>query len=222
MMDHAPHRVLRLLQEASLVQVLYKVGQIRSARGDAEAPAWDPVRLAARLAACRQELLLVQPLLPPDVGGQIRVGRSLFLRMLLASAPRRMAGWSAQVALSRVPLSQFHEWLSNDIERAELEAIESAMTAQEASLYGRLGASELSRAAGPNRIDRAPPDQRRHTMPDEMLLRSPLDSTQIDVCEEDDIRYWTAQLHITEEKLRLAVAAVGVAVADVKGHLVVA
>lgn len=55
-------------------------------------------------------------------------------------------------------------------------------------------------------------------MPSETTQRIP-DRTQIHVREQDDICYWMHRFQVTEEELRLAVAAAGDAVTDVKDYL---
>jgi hypothetical protein len=58
-----------------------------------------------------------------------------------------------------------------------------------------------------------------HTMADDLSKRGPQDATRIDVNESHEVRYWTQTLGVTEAQLRLAVAAAGVEVKDIRTYL---
>ena len=56
-------------------------------------------------------------------------------------------------------------------------------------------------------------------MPDDKTNRGAQDRARVNVNEEHEIRYWTEALGVSEEKLREAVAAVGVSADAVRKHL---
>ena len=56
-------------------------------------------------------------------------------------------------------------------------------------------------------------------MPDDTTNRGAQDRARINVNEDHEIRYWTNALGVSEEKLRQAVAAVGVSADAVRQHL---
>ena len=56
-------------------------------------------------------------------------------------------------------------------------------------------------------------------MPDDPTNRSAQDRARINVNEDHEVRYWTQALEVSEEKLREAVAAVGVSADAVRQHL---
>lgn len=56
-------------------------------------------------------------------------------------------------------------------------------------------------------------------MPDDLSKRGPQDRAHINVTEDHEVRYWTEALGITEEALRIAVAAAGTSAQDVRDHL---
>ena len=56
-------------------------------------------------------------------------------------------------------------------------------------------------------------------MPDDSTNRGAQDRARINVNEDHEVRYWTKALGVTEEKLREAVAAVGVSADAVRQHL---
>jgi len=56
-------------------------------------------------------------------------------------------------------------------------------------------------------------------MADDLSKRGPQDATRIDVNESHEVRYWTQTLGVTEAQLRLAVAAAGVEVKDIRTYL---
>jgi len=56
-------------------------------------------------------------------------------------------------------------------------------------------------------------------MSDDLTNRGPQDRARINVNEDHELRYWTKELGVSEERLREAVKAVGVSVEAVKEHL---
>lgn len=56
-------------------------------------------------------------------------------------------------------------------------------------------------------------------MSDDLTNRGPQDRARINVHEDHELRYWTKELGVSEERLKKAVMAVGVAVEAVKEHL---
>jgi hypothetical protein len=56
-------------------------------------------------------------------------------------------------------------------------------------------------------------------MSDDLKNRGPADRARINVHEDYEVRYWTGELGISEEKLRETVARVGVMSADVRKAL---
>ncbi|MDH0734836.1 DUF3606 domain-containing protein [Achromobacter spanius] len=56
-------------------------------------------------------------------------------------------------------------------------------------------------------------------MSDDLTNRGPQDRARINVHEDHELRYWTKELGVSEERLKEAVMAVGVAVEAVKEHL---
>jgi hypothetical protein len=57
------------------------------------------------------------------------------------------------------------------------------------------------------------------TMSDNLKNTGKADDIRINVNQEHEVRYWTKELNVTEDRLREAVRAVGVMVADVKEFL---
>ncbi len=56
-------------------------------------------------------------------------------------------------------------------------------------------------------------------MSDDLTNRGPQDRARINVNEDHELRYWTKELGVSEERLREAVKAVGVSVEAVREHL---
>ena len=56
-------------------------------------------------------------------------------------------------------------------------------------------------------------------MPDDTTNRGAQDRARINVNEDHEVRYWTQDLGVSEEKLHEAVAAVGVSADAVRQHL---
>lgn len=56
-------------------------------------------------------------------------------------------------------------------------------------------------------------------MSDDLKNRGAADRVRINVNEDHEVRYWTKEFGISEEKLRETVARVGVMVADVRKAL---
>ena len=56
-------------------------------------------------------------------------------------------------------------------------------------------------------------------MSDDLNNRGSQDRSRINVNEQHEIRYWTQTLGVTEQRLRDAVAAVGVSAEKVRAHL---
>jgi hypothetical protein len=60
---------------------------------------------------------------------------------------------------------------------------------------------------------------RRIRMSDDLKNRGPQDRARINVNEDHELRYWTKELGVSEQRLKEAVNAVGVSVEAVKEHL---
>jgi hypothetical protein len=45
------------------------------------------------------------------------------------------------------------------------------------------------------------------------------DKTRIDINQEEDLQYWSNEYGVSEERLKAAVKAVGVMIADIKRYL---
>ena len=56
-------------------------------------------------------------------------------------------------------------------------------------------------------------------MSDDLTNRGPRDRARINVSEDHELRYWTKELGVSEERLKEAVKAVGVSVESVREHL---
>lgn len=56
-------------------------------------------------------------------------------------------------------------------------------------------------------------------MSDDLTNRGPQDRARINVSEDHELRYWTKELGVSEERLKEAVKAVGVSVESVREHL---
>ncbi|AUA58855.1 Protein of uncharacterised function (DUF3606) [Achromobacter spanius] len=56
-------------------------------------------------------------------------------------------------------------------------------------------------------------------MSDDLTNRGPQDRARINVNEDHELRYWTKELGVSEERLKEAVKAVGVSVESVREHL---
>lgn len=56
-------------------------------------------------------------------------------------------------------------------------------------------------------------------MADDKAERGPADAARINVNEAYEVRYWTRNFGVTEQKLRSAVAAAGVMAKDVRRYL---
>lgn len=56
-------------------------------------------------------------------------------------------------------------------------------------------------------------------MSDDLTNRGPQDRTRINVNEDHELRYWTKELGVSEERLKEVVKAVGVSVESVREHL---
>jgi len=56
-------------------------------------------------------------------------------------------------------------------------------------------------------------------MPDDTTKRSPQDAARVNVNERHEVAYWTKKWGVTEQKLKDAVARVGVMVKDVAKDL---
>ncbi|MGO4402190.1 DUF3606 domain-containing protein [Achromobacter sp. PAB15] len=56
-------------------------------------------------------------------------------------------------------------------------------------------------------------------MSDDLKNRGPQDRARINVNEDHELRYWTKELGVSEQRLKEAVNAVGVSVEAVKEHL---
>jgi uncharacterized protein DUF3606 len=60
---------------------------------------------------------------------------------------------------------------------------------------------------------------KENAMSDDLKNRGPADAARINIHEDYEVRYWTRELGISEEKLRETVARVGVMSADVRKAL---
>ncbi|MCS3505028.1 DUF3606 domain-containing protein [Achromobacter sp. JUb104] len=56
-------------------------------------------------------------------------------------------------------------------------------------------------------------------MSDDLTNRGPQDRARINVNEDHELRYWTKELGVSEQRLKEAVKSVGVSVEAVKEHL---
>ena len=56
-------------------------------------------------------------------------------------------------------------------------------------------------------------------MADDISPRHGQDRHRIDVDDQEDIRYWTERLGVTEEELRNAVHTAGIQIDDIRRHL---
>lgn len=56
-------------------------------------------------------------------------------------------------------------------------------------------------------------------MSDDLTNRGPQDRARVNVNEDHELRYWTKELGVSEQRLKEAVNAVGVSVEAVKEHL---
>lgn len=56
-------------------------------------------------------------------------------------------------------------------------------------------------------------------MSDDLTNRGPQDRARINVNEDHELRYWSKELGVSEQRLKEAVKAVGVSVEAVKEHL---
>jgi hypothetical protein len=56
-------------------------------------------------------------------------------------------------------------------------------------------------------------------MSDDTQQRGPADRTRVSLEQEHELRYWTKRFEVSEQRLREAVAAVGVSAEAVERHL---
>lgn len=56
-------------------------------------------------------------------------------------------------------------------------------------------------------------------MSDDLTNRGPQDRARINVNEDHELRYWTEELGVSEQRLKEAVKAAGVSVEAVREHL---
>jgi hypothetical protein len=89
-----------------------------------------------RVLHCEQAQLRLMLDDPHEIA-EIKVGRALYLRMLLESAPTRLQSWSDCETLDDMPKSHLFEWISYDFERLELAELEGSMTPEEAASYAQ-------------------------------------------------------------------------------------
>ncbi|MDM0104379.1 hypothetical protein QTH97_05515 [Variovorax sp. J22R24] len=128
-MGAAPRQILRLLQAAAFARIQCECIRLSRAGGPER---FDYQR---RIVAYTRELEFLDHALAPDERSAVRLERALFLRLLLASAPKRLASWSDKETLDDMPPSHLFEWVAHDDERMELAEIERTMTPQEALRY---------------------------------------------------------------------------------------
>ncbi|MDM0074613.1 hypothetical protein QTH90_09495 [Variovorax sp. J2P1-59] len=132
-MGAAPRQILRLLQAVAFARIQCECMRLTRAVGRAVGP--ERFEYHRRMDVYARELEFLQHALAPDERSAVRVERALFLRLLLSSAPWRLASWSDTETLDEMPASHLFEWVAHDDERMELAEIESAMTPQETMQY---------------------------------------------------------------------------------------
>ncbi|MDM0013293.1 hypothetical protein QTH87_12690 [Variovorax sp. J22P168] len=92
-------------------------------------------RLQEELVSLEQRATRLLATMSPDERSEVKLGRALFLQMLVESAPRRLRGWSDQDRLDQMPPSRLFEWIAHDHEQLELAQVEAQMTPEEAARY---------------------------------------------------------------------------------------
>lgn len=63
------------------------------------------------------------------------------------------------------------------------------------------------------------PGFKEQSMAEDFSNRGPQDRAKINVTEDHEVQYWTDALGVTEETLRIAVAAAGTSAQNVRDHL---
>lgn len=135
MMGLALRRVLDLLQTVAYARIQCECMRLSSSRTFEAGPRRFDYQ--QRIDRSIRELHAFQGVLTPDERSAVRLGRALFLRLLLASAPQRLDPWCDSESFDTMPPSHLLEWVAYDDERTELAEVESAMTPEEAVLYAR-------------------------------------------------------------------------------------
>ncbi|MDM0002129.1 hypothetical protein QTI24_26225 [Variovorax sp. J22P240] len=130
-MGAAPRQILRLLQATAFARIQCECIRLSKAASP------ERFNYQRRIEVCTRELGFLEYTLTSDERSAVRLERALFLRLLLASAPQRLASWSDKETLDEMPASHLFEWVSHDEERMELAEIENAMTPQEKVRYAR-------------------------------------------------------------------------------------
>jgi hypothetical protein len=132
-MGAALRRVLDLLQTVAYARVQCECMRLSPAHAShAGARRCD---YQQRIEHCMLELCSLQGGLTAEERSAVRLGRALFLRILLGSAHQRLDAWCDAETLDSMPPSHLLEWVAYDDERTELEEVESAMTPEESVLY---------------------------------------------------------------------------------------
>ncbi|MGJ7506732.1 hypothetical protein [Variovorax sp. GT1P44] len=134
-MGAALRRVLDLLQTVAYARVQCECMRLSGSRF----PQAGPRRFdyQQRIDRSVRELHALQGGMSPEERSAVRLGRALFLQLLLASAPQRLDAWCDSETLDTMPPSHLLEWVAYDDERTELAEVESTMTPEEAVLYAR-------------------------------------------------------------------------------------
>jgi len=126
--------VLQSLQQLAHARIAREFQRVWNAR--AKPAAEGSSEADHRVLRCEQALAELRLRIDdPRQIAQLKVGRALYLRMLLESAPARLQSWSDSDTLEDMPKSHLFEWISYDFERLELAELEGAMTPEEAATY---------------------------------------------------------------------------------------
>jgi hypothetical protein len=134
-MSTALRRVLDLMQTVAYARVQCECMRLSGARSSEIGPRRFDYQ--QRIEASVRELHARQSAMSSDERSAVRLGRALFLRLLLSSASQRLDAWCDSETLDTMPPSHLLEWVAYDDERTELAEVESAMTPEEAVLYAR-------------------------------------------------------------------------------------
>jgi hypothetical protein len=134
--------LLRLLQALCVARVRLECCRLKaedSIRADMEEFAADQrmLRMEREVAARFAELT-------PRQRSELKIGRALYLQMLLGSAGARLRGWSDRDSLDTMPASHLFEWIAHDYEQQELAELENAMNPQEAALFALVASGSLA------------------------------------------------------------------------------
>jgi hypothetical protein len=135
--------LLRLLQALCVGRVQLECCRLKAQEDSIRA---DVEELAAQQHVLRQEREVAARFaeLTPRQRSELKIGRALYLQMLLDSASVRLRGWSDKDALDAMPRSRLFEWVAHDYEQQELAELENAMNPQEAALFARVSSGSLA------------------------------------------------------------------------------